>query len=263
MVWKNPKAREGMIAAFTDDQEFVAKSIFDEAKEEGEEETPAEPPAQEEQEEKQEPAAPAQQEPAKQQDDLEEHRRALAAQNEAYLNQMNKQLEAKFGHLKDFDGQQRQPAEPDYRKMYEDLEAKVTANQEALEKITENSARENFNRAVAELATKYGDLDEFVAPATREAAFRDAMKAKAYGLDWTSAIAQVYKINSHDKYFSAPQQKSDELASKREEKRQQSLQAAKAVSPGGSQFQQPVIKPDVRKSNFASERRKALLAELG
>jgi hypothetical protein len=249
----------------------ISKEVFDEALEEGEgddsfptgepgsESKPEEKPAQEA------PASEAPATPPTPQIDLEEERKALAAQNEAYLQEMQKFMKKEIGALKQSGQEQQLGDEEDPVVKLERQYKEVSENLERLQKQAEEDqarrARESFDSAVSKLTEKYSDLDEYVAKEDRERAFKQALAAKQYGVKWEDAIVQTYKLNSFDKKISAAKQ--DDLSQKREEKRQQSLQAASAVSPGGSQFQPPVQKLDPRSKTFESDRRKAVMRELG
>lgn len=192
---------------------------------------------------------------------------AIAAQNQAYFEEMQKRLDRQLADLKpQTEPQGYQFQEDPVTKLNREVAELRKANQEAtqhLEAVRVNSLKAEHEQAVNALREKYPDLDEFVPPALRQQAMQQAIQGKHYGVDWKDAIAQVYKINSFDKYHSAVSKQKDDLALRREEKRQSGMQAASAVSPGGSPFQKPANKPDPRSATFEKDRRAAFQRDLG
>jgi hypothetical protein len=158
----------------------ISKEVFDEALEEGEgddsfptgepgsESKPEEKPAQEA------PASEAPATPPTPQIDLEEERKALAAQNEAYLQEMQKFMKKEIGALKQSGQEQQLGDEEDPVVKLERQYKEVSENLERLQKQAEEDqarrARESFDSAVSKLTEKYSDLDEYVAKEDRERA---------------------------------------------------------------------------------------------
>lgn len=202
-----------------------------------------------------EPAPPT---PPEQDDQItaQDYERIFAEQSRQQFNQIQQLMERQRP------AQQEQPQFEDpmqrLHREVQELKQQQAASSERAKVAAEKLFRQDFDRTVSALKEQYPDINEFIPGERMEHAYREAVKAEAFGVDWKGEIGKTYKLLSHDKYFQARGKGEDEVSQKRAEKREK----GKAISSGGATYQSPAKKLDKLSPTYDVDKKAAFLADL-
>lgn len=105
---------------------------------------------------------------------------------------------------------------------------------------------QSFKQAESMLKQRYPDFDEVVPPEQRQVALRSALQAGKFGNDWATNMANAYKMFAFDKHFA----QKDELAGKREQKKEEQKAKAAQIPPAGANYQAPAPKLEPGKRGY-------------
>lgn len=145
------------------------------------------------------------------------------------------------------------------------LESRLEAQDKAMQALHEGrkqagemQVNTQLGAALHEMRTRFPDFDANVRIEDIERGRQAALGAGEYNVDWRSALYTRYQQVVFPKLL----QERDELAKKRDEKRDQATQAASVVPAGGSNYQKP-IQPQLQtgKRGYA-DARAAMMSEL-
>lgn len=105
---------------------------------------------------------------------------------------------------------------------------------------------QSFAQAEAMLKQRYPDFDEVIPTEQRQRALHGALQAGRFGNDWSTNMANAYKLFAFDKHFS----QKDEVANKREQKKDEQRKQAAQIPPAGANYQAPAPKLEPGKRGY-------------
>lgn len=160
---------------------------------------------------------------------------------------------------------QQQQVDRQPQRMLTDLDAEryeqqmqvVRAHYEALAKAAQSQEVKLFREAERRMAKDYPDFDEVIPAAQRQQALQIALQQGRLGNDWETNMSTAYKQFAFDRLA----RQRDELATKREAKREDGRSAASQIPPSGANYQAPTPKLEKFKRGYR-DASSAFLADL-
>lgn len=119
-----------------------------------------------------------------------------------------------------------------------------------------NGVRSAQRNALKSILNEYPDFHDHIPADKLNQAFDALIKQRHYGLDWEQELRNEYFKAAGPSLAKRAREQQNEVAVKREQKAQQNLRAAQAVTPGGARYQsaqEPVLKKGQRGFKDARE----------
>lgn len=219
-------------------------------------------PEEEKPKEEEVPAPTPEPEPKKEADDQRILGAQMQAQFELYRDAAERKIQELTRGLQPSKEPEPEPQFQDPLDTIRQLQQQVALLNEHNEVRHQADTRSRFRSAVEEVKSQYPDLLDRLPMSALENGLKFALESREYGADFKTQIEMAYKLQSFNDYHRQVQelsarkeQEADELARKRETKKQ----AASVVAGGGGTYQQPEFsKPNDRtmrggKSDFLAE----------
>lgn len=116
--------------------------------------------------------------------------------------------------------------------------------------------RQNQQNALKNVLAEFPDFHEYIPADKLNNAFNGLIQQRNYGLNWEAELRSEYFKAAGPTLAKKLREQQNEVATKREQKAQQNLRAAQAVTPGGARYQsaqEPTLKKGQRGFKDARE----------